>query len=310
MDRALEARIGILGVLTIVTYGSWYYGFGVLLDSLRSGLHTSDRVLTLGFGLAELLTGLIGIGAGRLLDRRGVRIVFAAGAMTGTGLLTLSSLAHNPWSFSLLFGGAGGIIGATGFYAMTQSIAARLAPGREAPSIARLTVWGAFSSPIFIPGTALANRWWGWRTTLRIDAALVFLAFAIAAAVVDRAGTTSSRRPSVSPVAAVRLAFALPIVRRLAASACAAAAGMAILLVYQVPLLVAAGIGATTASTLAGARGFAQLLGRLPLTRIIDRYDVRPSLRVARAMLAIGCLLVIVSGHTVLSARSWALSPC
>ena len=76
---------------------------------------------------------------------------------------------------------------------------------------------------------------------------------------------------------------------------------MAILLVYQVPLLVAAGISATTASALGGARGFAQLLGRLPLTRIIARFGVRPSLRAARAALALGCLVVVVSGHTALA---------
>ena len=213
----------------------------------------------------------------------------------------MSSLARTGWAFAVLFGCAGGVIGATGFYAMTQSIAARLAPGREAVSIARLTIWGALSSPLFIPGTGLSNRWWGWRTTLRIDAALVAVAFVMAAAFVDRSGATSSPRPSLSPVLAVRLAFRSPAIRRLASSACAATAGMAILLVYQVPLLVAAGISATAASTLGGARGFAQLLGRLPLTRIIGRFGVRPSLRMARAMLAVGCLVVVVSGHTALA---------
>ena len=301
LDRSLRTRVGVLGVLTIVAYGSWYYGFGVLLDDLRGQLNSSDRVLTLGFGIAELLTGVLGIAAGRVLDRRGVRVVFGAGATGGAGLLWLSSMAGGPWMFAVLFGAAGGIIGATGFYAMTQSIVARLAPGLEAISIARLTVWGAFSSPLFIPGTGLANRWWGWRTTLRIDAVLVGVAFAAAMAVVDRTRATSSQRPSSSPISAVRTAFSVPVIRRLALSACAAAAGMAILLVYQVPLLVAAGLGATLASTVAGARGFAQLLGRLPLSRIIARYGIRPSLRVARAMLAIGCLLVVVSGHTILA---------
>ncbi len=301
LDRSLQARVGVLGVLTIVAYGSWYYGFGVLLDDLRTQLHSSDRVLTVGFGLAQLLTGVLGIAAGRVLDRRGVRVVFGAGATGGAGLLWLSSMAGGPWMFALLFGSAGGIIGATGFYAMTQSIAARLAPGREAVSIARLTVWGAFSSPLFIPGTGLANRWWGWRTTLRIDAVLIGVAFGAAMAVVDRTRATRSPRPSTSPITAVRAAFAVPMIRRLALSACAATAGMAILLVYQVPLLIAAGLSATAASTLAGARGFAQLLGRLPLSRIITRFGVRPSLRAARAMLAVGCLLIIVSGHTFLA---------
>ena len=297
LDRPTRARIGVLGVLTIVAYGSWFYGFGVLFDDIGSTLRSSDRVLTVGFGLAHLLTGFFGVIAGRMLDRRGVRVVFAVGATAGGGLLWLSSMAHGPWTFSLLFGSAGGIIGATGFYAMTQSVVARLAPGVEAVSIARLTVWGAFSSPLFIPGTGLANRWWGWRTTLRIDAVLVAVAFVVAALVIDRAGRTASLRSAGSPLGAVRAAFATGPIRRLVFSGSLAAAGTSILLVYQVSLLVAAGISAALATTLAGARGFAQLIGRLPLGRVVSRYGVRSSLRVARAALGVSCLLVLVSGH-------------
>ncbi len=291
----------MLGGLTIVAYGSWFYGFGVLFDDIGTALRSSDRVLTAGFGLAQLLTGLLGIVAGRNLDRRGVRAVFAVGAIAGGGLLWASSMANGPWTFALLFGSAGGIIGSTGFYAMTQSVAARLAPGAETVAIARLTIWGAFSSPLFIPGTGLANRWWGWRTTLRIDAVLVAVAFAIAALVVDRAGATASPRPGGSPLVALRAAFATGPIRRLVLSGSAAGAGTSILLVYQVSLLVVAGISATLASTLAGARGFAQLLGRLPLARVVNRFGVRSSLRVARAALGLSCLLVLVSGNIALA---------
>lgn len=301
LDRATRARLGVLGGLTIIAYGSWFYGFGVLFDAIGSALRSSDQVLTAGFGLAHLLTGVLGIVAGRSLDRRGVRAVFAVGATAGGGLLWLSSMADRPWTFALLFGSAGGVIGSTGFYAMTQSVAARLAPGSETLSIARLTVWGAFSSPLFIPGTGLANRWWGWRTTLRIDAVLVATAFAVAALVIDRAGRTASVRSTGSPIVAVRSAFAMKPIRRLVLSGSSAAAGTSILLVYQVPLLVAAGISAALAPTLAGARGFAQLFGRLPLPRVVSRYGVRSSLRLARAALGVSCLLVLVSGHLALA---------
>ncbi len=34
-DGVNHRTIGILGVLTIFAYGSWYYSFGVLLDPIR-----------------------------------------------------------------------------------------------------------------------------------------------------------------------------------------------------------------------------------------------------------------------------------
>ena len=47
---AVSARIALLGVLTIVSYGSWYYGFGVLLGDIGRDLRSPDRTLAFGFG--------------------------------------------------------------------------------------------------------------------------------------------------------------------------------------------------------------------------------------------------------------------
>ena len=76
-------------------------------------------------------------------------------------------------------------------------------------------------------------------------------------------------------------------------------------------------MAAAAASWFAGARGLAQLLGRLPLTRTVARYGVRTTLVAARIGLALGCVSIVWSGHTwstlvyvvVAGATIGALSP-
>jgi MFS family permease len=108
-----------------------------------------------------------------------------------------------------------------------------------------------------------------------------------------------------------------PTIRRLVGSAAATAAAMEILLLYQVRIMIAVGMAAATASWFAGARGLAQLLGRLPLTRTVARHGVRTTLVAARIGLALGCVSIVWSGHTwatliyvvVAGATLGALSP-
>lgn len=291
----------MLGLLTIVAYGSWFYGFGVLLDDLRADLDTGLGMLTAGYALAQILTGALGMVAGRLLDRHGATAPLAIGSVAGPGLLIAASLANHPLVFALAFGVGGGVIGATGFYHLTQTVVARLAPGHEARAIARLTIWGAFSSPLLIPATEFARATVGWRWTMRLGALAVAGVSAVAAAFVDPHRLTASDRPSPTPLTAVRAALSEPRVRRLAGSSLAGSFGMSTLVVLQVPTMVAAGLDRATAASLAGARGIAQLLGRLPLGFVLQRVSARRALRSAKVMVAVGAMLLAVSGNLVMA---------
>jgi len=303
-------------VLTIVAYGTWFYGFGVLVGDITNDLHSPDRTMAIGFGLANVLTGVLGAIAGRNLDRHGVRRIFLVGGFAGGGLLAVSSWMRTPWPFAVVFGLAGGLIGATGFYSITQAVAARTSPSAPARAITRLTIWGALSSPLFIPATEAARRWWGWQTTLRLDAAVVVIAF-VAAIGCDPSRAAMADRPSQRVWHAARIALGDATIRRLVGSAAATAAAVEILLLYQVRIMVAVGMVTAAASAFAGARGLAQLLGRLPLTRTVARHGVRTTLVVARIGLALGCLSILLSGRTwsaliyvvVAGATVGALSP-
>ena len=70
-----DVAVDILGVLTIAVYGSWYYGFGVLIDDIGDGLSMSATQLGVAFGLAHVLLGVLSLATGRILDRHGPSFV-------------------------------------------------------------------------------------------------------------------------------------------------------------------------------------------------------------------------------------------
>ena len=73
------------------------------------------------------------------------------------------------------------------------------------------------------------------------------------------------------------------------------------LLLYQIPVMVRAGLSLGTAAAVAGFRGLAQLAGRLPLGRLISRLGARTTIVVAYILGAVAALLLWVSGTLVLA---------
>jgi len=138
--------IASLGLLTIVAYGSWYYGFGVLLDPIHQSEHWSRGALGGVFGAAILVNGIGAALGGRLLDANGPRQTFLLAALLGAGGLRAASAQHSLVGFGLAYAAGGGGIGALGFYHVTQAAAARTTPARSSQAIARLTIIGALPS--------------------------------------------------------------------------------------------------------------------------------------------------------------------
>lgn len=293
--RLPTLSISVLGLLTILAYGSWFYGFGVILDDIAAEFDSGVGRLALGYALAQISTGFLGMAAGRALDRRGAGAPLAVGLVFGPSLLFASSFAQDPLWFSVAFGIGGGAVGATCFYHLTQTIVSRLAPGHEALSIARLTVWGAFSSPILLPLTELSRSEFGWRTTIRFSAALVALAMVLALFVLGKSGATAAERPSTSSLAALRRAWRSRSVRWFTASSMLASFGASTLMVLQIPAMVDNGVDRGAAANLAGGRGLAQLLGRLPLGRLLAAAPATRLAGVARTLVALGAVILAVT---------------
>ena len=294
--RLPHLTIGLLGVVTICTYGSWYYSFGVLLDPIIEDTGWSETALSGSFSAGIIVLGAGSMLGGRLLDRLGTRPVFLLAAFVGGTAFFVASAAQDPLVFATGSALGMGLFGALGFYHVTMTAAVRAAPEDPARAIAVLTIWGAFASAIYLPIAAWLVDNHSWRFTARVLVGSAMIALLLAALVtpVAAAADRDGPRPSLRSIAAATIERPGPR----AFTAAVAMAGIAIstLLVYQVPLMVAAGLPLTTAATMAAVRGFAQLGGRLPLTPLLRRFGSRIALMMAFAAIGIGVLLLTVAG--------------
>ncbi len=286
-----------LGVLSIVAFGAWFYGYGVLVEPIAEETGWSDGMLGATYGASLLVAGVAGTAVGHLLDARGSRMTFVVLAVTSTAALLGASVAVHQWVFAALGAVGGGLVGAGGYYNATSAVMARLVPSERAHGITVLTLFGAFASPIFLPLIGWTVTEVGWRPTLRGLAVSVGLAYLAAAfAVPDVRPEEVDRPPFLTALAEVRTGRPR---RAIVVAVMVAGATSSLIIVQQVPAMTDAGMGLATASAFAGARGLLQLAGRLPLAPVVVRFGARTTLRGSYALMAAGALLLIGAGDVV-----------
>jgi MFS family permease len=296
-----------LGIATIVAYGVAYYSYGALIDPIRHATGWSATALAATFSAVLVIGGVGGVFGGRLADRLGTRPAFLIAAMIGGGGIALASVSRTPLAFGCLYGVGAGAVSALGYYHITQPAAIRAGAGQPQRAVVTLTIFGAFASPIFLPVTAWLADDLGWRETLRIHAVLIAITFLICASLGD--ATTARRAPGRQDAgdgrqmrSALVKAWQSPAVRRWVLASMISGAAIDVILVYQVPIMVAAGLPTGAAATIAGLRGFAQVGGRLTLTPLLSMLGARLTTAVALVVALAAALLLLGSQHLVLAA--------
>jgi len=285
--------IVLLGLVTISAYGAWYYAFGVLLVPILDDTGWSEAGLTATFSVTAAIGALAAVPAGRLIDRRGSRLAFlTAAALSALGLGLASAAPSLPvFAVGAVVGGAS--LQSLGFYHITQATAVRAAPHRPALAIARLTIYGAFSSTVYLPLAAYLEERIGWRATMRALEAGTAAVLVVAAVVIQDKPDAARQRPPLQIGVVLR---SVPARRFLIASALIGL-GVGTILVYQVPLMTSAGLPVATAAWMAGARGMAQVTGRIPVARIVARFGARRSIQLAYVAITLGVGVLIVAGQ-------------
>ncbi len=276
--------VTLLGLLTIVGYGTWYYSFGVLLEPVLVDTGWSEEWLVTAFSATGLIGAFAAPLAGRMIDRQRFRPALAAtGVVAAAGLLVASS-TDSLAVFVLSTGIGGAMLAAFAFYHVTQTLAVRYAPTDSARSVGVLTLYGAFASTIYLPLTAVLVEAGDWRSAMRVLAVIVGCFLVVASVVLPAP-------PLTDPVEQTRsLAFLSdPIVWRYAVATFGIGIAVGIVLVYQVTIMTSAGLSLTTAAWLAGARGTTQFLGRLPVIWLAERVGSSRALQFAFAAIGIGC---------------------
>jgi predicted MFS family arabinose efflux permease len=300
-QRPAILSISALGVLTIVTYGACYYAFGVMIQPISDQMHWSTGSLGLIFSAVLLVNGLGAIPAGRLLDRLGSRPGFAVAAVAGAGAMFVSSFQSSFLLLATAYAGGCGLVGALGYYHVTQAVVARAAPNAPARAIIRLTLFGAFASPIYQPMTGWLVENIGWRGAIRVEACTVAMAFVLAAAIVNRHENLTPEAPCGRARDALGVALRNPQMRAWLLATLIGSAAVDVFLVYQIPIMDRAGLSLGVAALVAGFRGMSELVGRLPLGKVIDRLGARRTLVIAYVIGAIAALLLFAGGSLAMA---------
>jgi len=104
----------VLGVLTVLVYGTWFYGFGVLFKDLGVAHGISAGTLGITYGAANLLDGIGTLATGRRLDTLGPCAVLGFVGPLGAALY-VASASFVGTGFLVLYACGGGLMGAAGF---------------------------------------------------------------------------------------------------------------------------------------------------------------------------------------------------
>ncbi len=279
-----------LCVSVTVSYGVLYYAFTVLAPAISADTGWSATAVTAAFSAGSLTGAVAGIAAGRLLQRRGPKLVMTAASALGAGAIAVVALAPSYPVFVLgwlLVGlASAGTFYPPAFAALTHWYGA----GRVR-AITTLTLVAGFASTIFAPLTAALGEWFGWRATYLILAALLLVVTVPAHALTlrlpwhDDAGTSHGR--------ADRDVLTSRTFLLMAVSGTLASLAMYASLVNLVPLLLHHGVSLQLAAWVLGISGAGQVAGRLAYP-VLDRW-LSPNARSAGVMAVMGATLAALA---------------
>lgn len=166
--------VGSLSVAQLISWGSTFYLFALLMAPLEQALGLSRAESSVAFSLALLVEGLLAYPVGRWIDRGHERLVMSAGSLLAALSLLLLSWAQGLLGLYLAWAGLGAAMAAM-LYTPVFAVVTRRYPSDFRRAIITMTFLGGLASTVFIPLIAWLMANWGWRTAVQVLAALHLL---------------------------------------------------------------------------------------------------------------------------------------
>ena len=256
-----RAALPALCATQIVSWGIVYYAFPVLNPQITAATGWSAGATAAAFSLGLVVSALAGIRVGRILDRRGPRIVMTVGSVLGAVSLLIVAAAPNVPVFMAGWAMAG-LAMATTFYQPAFAALTRWWAPDHVRALTVVTLAGGLASTVFAPLTAALADHLSWRHTYLVLAAVLAAVTIPAHALALRApwpdAPTSPARAAVDAAKAERgRPFLL-----LAAAFTLSGFALYAVVVALVPLLLERGYTTSQAAWALGVGGAGQTLGR------------------------------------------------
>jgi MFS family permease len=160
-----------LSLAQLISWGSVFYAFALLLAPVESELGLTRAQSSLAFSLALLAEGVFAYPVGRWIDRGHERAVMTIGSLALAGGLTWHAFIHSAASFYAVWLLLGAALAAT-LYTPVFAIVTRRFPQDFRRAIITMTFLGGLASSVFIPLTAWLIARFGWRDALLVLAAI------------------------------------------------------------------------------------------------------------------------------------------
>ncbi|MFK0258591.1 MFS transporter [Streptomyces sp. NPDC090445] len=256
-----RAVLPALCVTQITSWGVLYYAFPVLNPAITDTTGWPASLTTAAFSAALIVSAVVGIYVGRVLDLRGPRAVMTAGSVLGPLSLFIVAAAPNLAVFTAGWLLAGASMAAT-FYPPAFAALTRWWAPDHIRALTIVTLAGGLASTVFAPLTAVLADHYSWRTTYAVLAAILAALTIPAHALALRApwppAPEGLHHPAAGPDPAVRSrAFWM-----LAATFALSAFAMYAAVITLVPLFLERGYTTTQAAWALGLGGAGQTLGR------------------------------------------------
>ncbi|WP_395701912.1 MFS transporter [Aquabacterium sp.] len=288
-----------LGVTQIVSWGTLYYAFALVIDGLAQAVAAPPAVVVGAFSGALLAAGLASAPVGRLIDRQGGRTVMTLGSVAAGLLLALLSQVTRVWQLYALWALLGVTMAAT-LYDPAFAVLGQVFQSAQRKAITALTLFGGFASTVFWPVTQAAVQHLGWQGALLALGLLNLLVCApLHAACLPRAAPPL---PVGGPAAAAPPRPGALLRDPVFLGLCGAFTGNALVFsamsVHLLPLLQAKGLSLADAAWIGALIGPMQVLGRVLEYTFLGRW--KPSRVGQLAMwllpLSLGLLALLPGG--------------
>jgi len=287
-----------LSVAQLISWGSIFYMFALVLEPLERDLGLSRTEVSLAFSLALLAEGLMAYPVGRWIDRGHERGVMTAGSVLAGICLVLHSQISSLVGLYAVWIGLGVAMAAM-LYSPSFAVVTRRFPHDFRRAIITLTFLGGLASTVFIPLTAWLIHALGWRDALLCLALMHLLVCA------PLHGLTLRDAPKRPAPASVRVTTGglRPLLRSapflwVGVFTVAMMSVTVALPAHMVSLLRENALPEAWVIALPAAIGVAQVLGRL-LLYFFDRHvDLHLVNRLVPLLIPFGVLVLLLAPYT------------
>ena len=299
-----------LSLPQLITWGSVFYTFSLLMAPLEAELGMGRAESSLAFSLALLAEGLMAYGVGRWIDAGHERRVMTLGSVwVGLGLVGHSFVTtvagfYAAWIWL-------GLGMAATLYNPVFAVVTRRFPLNFRRAIITLTFLGGLASTVFIPLFAWWMELWGWRQALWALALLQLLVCAPLHGWLLKGAPRTPIEPSAAlgaaPLTSVREHLRHAPFWLLALFMVLTMSVTSALPAHMIALLQESGLSPVWVITIPAAIGVVQVLGRLVLFVFERHWDVHAANRWIPTLIPAGVVALLMGGLSPIASLVFVL---